>query len=464
MVCVVASGGKPLMPTNEYRARKLLSKGRAEIYKRNPFTIRILDREDGETQPIEYKCDTGYQNIGVSICTEKKELASEERTLLSDEPERRRNRAQYRRQRRGRKRHRKPRFENRKGMMRKDGFAPSIRNRRDAHVNLFLKYREVMPITEATFEMGEFDTQVLKAVEEGKPVPRGLDYQHGPGYGYETQRAAVFARDRHTCQICGKGIRDGAILRVHHVGFWKGDHTDRTGNLLTVCARCHSPRNHKPGGKLWGLKPPRSFREATFMTSVRWDMIRRLKEAAPEVEFHFTYGQATKDMRMILQVKKSHGSDAWAMGRFHPKHRSDTKRWRKARRNDRVLQKFYDATYSDLREDGKDELTRAPSGKTKKPRGKKGAELPCGRTRRCESRRGDANERVFRGHKITKGRVSVRRERRGFRPGDSVWVGKRKYVFKSNQNNGTIANFTDGTRVQTKRISKVVHTGGWRLV
>ena len=34
---------------------------------------------------MEYKCDTGYQHIGVSIATEKKEVVSEQRDLLPDE-------------------------------------------------------------------------------------------------------------------------------------------------------------------------------------------------------------------------------------------------------------------------------------------------------------------------------------------------------------------------------------------
>ena len=46
------------MPTTEAKARKLLKRGRAEILKYKPFTIRMLDREDGAVQPIEYKCDS----------------------------------------------------------------------------------------------------------------------------------------------------------------------------------------------------------------------------------------------------------------------------------------------------------------------------------------------------------------------------------------------------------------------
>ena len=49
-VAVLSSTGKKLMPTSNYHARRLLKKGRAVIAKYKPvFTIRMTDREDGET-------------------------------------------------------------------------------------------------------------------------------------------------------------------------------------------------------------------------------------------------------------------------------------------------------------------------------------------------------------------------------------------------------------------------------
>lgn len=192
-------------------------------------------------QEIEYRSDTGYQHVGVSICAAKKEMSSDEYELLKDETERHDACGKYRRARRNRKRYRKPRFNNRKGAVSKDGFSLGISNRRDRQIDIFTRYKAVMPVTRAFFEMGQFDTQVLQAVEAGQPVPTALDYQHGPQYGFNTLRAAVFARDNHTCQICGKGKSDGAILRVHHLGYLKGDHTDRMSNLLTVCTSATRP-------------------------------------------------------------------------------------------------------------------------------------------------------------------------------------------------------------------------------
>ena len=52
-VFVISSTKKPLMPCRPARARKLLTAGRAAVYRPHPFTIILLDRVDSETQTIE---------------------------------------------------------------------------------------------------------------------------------------------------------------------------------------------------------------------------------------------------------------------------------------------------------------------------------------------------------------------------------------------------------------------------
>lgn len=280
MVFVLSSTNKKLMPTNEYRARKLLKSGKAAVYKYHPFTIILVERKDGYTQSIEYCCDTGYQHIGISIKSQKHEYVNEERILLKEETERHNDCRKYRRARRNKLRYRKARWNNRHdNLICKDGFAPSIRNKRDVHISLFKMYYEVCPITSAIFEMGQFDTQLLKAVENGDNVPQGTDYQHGERYGYSTLREAVFARDNYKCVCCGKSaIKNGLILKIHHLGYRVGDRSNRMSNLATVCSNCHTSKNHQKGGKLYDLKPKlKTFKGATFMTMVRYNMFSKLK-------------------------------------------------------------------------------------------------------------------------------------------------------------------------------------------
>lgn len=450
-VAVISASGKPLMPTNNYRARKLLKSGRAKIYQYSPvFTILITDREDGDTQPVEYKCDTGYQHIGISICSEKHEYVNEQRDLLSDETEKHNDCRKYRRVRRNRKRYRKPRFDNQKGMIARDGFAPSIRNKRDVHISLYKRYCGVFPVTSSVFEMGQFDTQVLKAIEEGKPLPEGTDYQQGERYGISTLREAVFTRDRHTCVFCGRStFKNKAVLHMHHIGFWKGDRTNRMANLGTACEKCHTPRHHKPGGKLYGVEPKlKSFKGATFMTMVRWNMLERIKAATPDVRVKVTYGAATKEARRDLKVKKSHSNDAYCMGCFHPKHRSDFKQYEKRRRNSRILEKFYDAKYIDIRDGSK----------------KKGAQLGCGRLKRRESRHTEKNERIYHGQKISRGKRTIRRTRYPIQPEDIIRYEGKVYVSAGCHNKGTRVMLRMDGKQPSVKISKVrvlCHAGGW---
>lgn len=452
-VAVISASGKPLMPTNPMRARKLIKKGKAVIYKYRPlFTIRLTERTDGDIQTIEYCCDTGYQHIGLSIKSRKHEYVNERRDLLPNETERHNDSRKYRKARRRRKlRHRACRRDNRHdNQICKDGYAPSIRNKRDQHISLYRSYTEILPVERAVFEMGQFDTQVLKAIEKGEPLPQGKDYQHGERYGYATLREEVFARDDYTCICCGKNaFKDKRILCVHHLGFRIGDRTNRLANLATVCTKCHTPKNHQPKGKLYNLKPElKDFKGATFMTMVRWDMLDKLKVVSKDIQVDVTYGAATKEARRDLKIKKSHANDAYCMGSFHPSHRTDLKRYEKCRRNNRVLSKFYDATYIDIR-DGKKKKANA---------------LGCNRTKRRESRRSEKNERIYRGEKVSKGRIVLRTKRVVIRPGDIVYVGKKKYIVASSKNLGKQLKLADGSLLTTSKVTKIIHCGGWKTV
>ena len=168
----------------------------------------------------------------------------------------------------------------------------------DAQVQLFLRLYQVMPVKRAVFEMGQFDPALMKALEKGESAPQGIDYQMGERYQIATRRAAVFTRDRYTCVFCGRGIKDHAILHVHHIGFWKQDRSNRLDNLATCCEQCHTSENHRPGGILYGVEPKlESLASATYMNVVRFELLRRLKEAAPDVEFHISYGAKTSVIR-----------------------------------------------------------------------------------------------------------------------------------------------------------------------
>ena len=60
-VFVLDKNKNPLMPCRTARARRLLKRGRAVVYRLEPFTIILLDRtyDTCEMQPISLKFDPG---------------------------------------------------------------------------------------------------------------------------------------------------------------------------------------------------------------------------------------------------------------------------------------------------------------------------------------------------------------------------------------------------------------------
>lgn len=446
-VAVISKNGIKLMPTSSYRARKLLKKNKAVIYGYHPFTIQLTQREDGHTQPIELCVDTGYIHIGISVKSEKHEYLSMQIDTLTDEKEKHDARRMYRRQRRSRKRYRKPRFNNRKKA--KGWIVPSLQHKKEIHIQAILRICKVMPITAIILEMGNFDIQVLKAKEEGKPLPQGTDYQQGERYGIATLREAVFTRDHYTCQCCGRTIKDHAILHAHHIVYRSQGGTNRLSNLASVCEKCHTPKNHAPGGKLYNWKPKlASFKGATYMTAIRWQLYNEVKELFPDTTIYITYGAATKEQRRKLDIPKSHVNDAFVMGKFHPKHRIRAVCYQKKRRNNRCLEKFYDAKYIDSR-DGKK---------------RSGNELFNGRINR-NHKKDFENLHLYRKQKISKGRRLIRKQHYSIQPHDILLYENQKFETSGCHCNGTRAllskkNFKSQS-VSIKKLKIYKYAGGY---
>ena len=443
-VAVMSKTGMRLMPTSEYRARKLLKSKKATVYGYHPFTIQLTEREAGDVQPVEFCMDTGYLHIGMSVKSEKHEYLGMQVDTLTDEKQKHDSCRMYRRQRRSRKRYRQSRFNNRK---RNDGWiAPSLEHKKDIHIQIISRISNVMPVTNITLEMGNFDTQVLKALEEGNPLPQGIDYQHGERYGIATLREAVFARDKYTCQCCGRTIADGAILHVHHIIYRSRGGTNRMSNLATVCDRCHTPANHKPRGKLYNWKPKiASFKGATYMTTIRWKLYNEVKSKFPDVNIHITYGAETKERRRVFDITKSHVNDAFVMGQFHPKHRSKPVCYKKKRRNNRCLEKFYDAKYIDAR-DGKK---------------KSGQELFNGKINR-NHKKDSENLHQYRQQKVSAGRRTIRKQHYSIQPHDIVVFNKQQFETSGCHCNGTRAILLlQKKSVAIKKLSIYKYAGGY---
>lgn len=157
----------------------------------------------------------------------------------------------------------------------------------------------------------------------------------------------------------------------------------------------------------------------------------------------------------------SRQEDEWAMGVCHPKRRAHTTEYKKRRRNNRILEKFYDAKYTDTRK-------RDKNGKLKTA---KGAELPCGRTRPCEPRHGKQNLRPYRGRKVSQGKRTTWRQRYPMQANDIVTCRRRKnkyqvekHVLKGVHNNRTGARrveFEGGSTADASVVRVVRHACRW---
>lgn len=448
-VFVISKYGQRLMPTTRCgKVRHMLKDGRAVIVSRNPFTIQLTYETTAYTQPMELCLDTGYGYIGVSVKSERREYVSAEYDLPMTEKKHHDEQRKYRRQRRSRKRHKAPRFDNRRASKKEGWLAPSIEHKEDAHIHIAQRYVAAVPITSITVEVGQFDPAKLKAIEEGKAIPEGKDYQHGPKYLLETIRQAVFQRDHYKCRFCGRGIADGAILHAHHYLYWKGIHGNRVSEQAAACEICHTPANHQFGALLWGqeLEKVAFLEGATFMNTVRWYIVDELKELG--VPVNVTYGAETAATRKFLGLEKSHVNDAYCMGMFRPAERAETVIYEKRCRNNRCLEKFYDAKIYDIR-DGKP---------------KSGNELGCERTNRREPRNSKKSLRKYRGPKKSKGRRTVRTQRYSIRPGTVFVYRSQSYVSKGVQHYGQFVT-AEGLKkaAAVKNITIVSQPGGWTI-
>lgn len=414
--------GKALMPTkNHAKVRILLKEKKAKVVQNKPFTIKLLYKTEEYTQPINLGIDSGYKYIGYSAITEKEELISGEIELLAGMSERIKSKSDQRKLRRQRLRYRKPRFDNRRRD--KGWLAPSIQHKYDTHIRFIDNLKRILPITNITVEVASFDTHKLK-----NPDIKGKEYQEGEQAGFHNLREYILYRDNYTCQICGA---KNTPLGVHHIGYWEKDRSNRPANLMSACPKCHSSRNHEKNGKLWGLKPiNKGFKAATFMSTIRWKLVN-------ELDCNHTYGYITKSKRIELGLEKSHYNDAFCIAGGTTQKRIEPLNYKQIRRNNRSLEKFYDAKFIDIRTGEK------ASGK----------DLYSGRTCRNKNLNGE-NLRKYRGEKLSKGRRNIRTKRYFYQPNDLVWYDGKIYAVRGTQNQGKYVSLRDVEKVPKVELLK----------
>jgi RRXRR protein/HNH endonuclease len=427
-VLVINKHGQPLMPTSPRKARLLLSSGKAKIVGRDPFTIGLIYGSSGYKQDVILGIDAGYQHIGFSAITEKQELIGGELKLLDGVSERITERSKYRRQRRNRLRHRTPRFDNRK---RKSGWlTPSIQHKFDAHLKLVERIKARLPVTKIIVETANFDIQKIL-----NPDIIGKEYQEGSQLGYYNLTCYIRHRDGYKCQNPNcKGKSD--VLQIHHIGYWKKqpDRSNRPGNLITLCDKCHTSANHQKGKSLFGWEPKvKSFKPETFMST----LYRKLLDILNAEQ---AYGYETKFNREKLELLKNHHNDAFVIAGGTNQIRNESLMLEQIRRNKRSMEQFYDAKYIDSRTGQK----------------ASGSSLFSGRRTRNKNLNGE-NLRAYRFQKVSNGQRRIKKQRYKYNPNDYVEFENNVYRVVGMQNLGTgvkLANYP-GVANKVVNVNKV---------
>lgn len=304
MIYVRSKEGKALMPTERCgKIGYLLRHGKAHVVSRVPFVVQLDYETSTYTQDVSLGIDAGSKHIGVSASSDKKELLTAQVELRNDVANLLSTRRELRRTRRNRKtRYRKVRFNNRK---KKDGWlAPSIEQKVAIHLKVIRLVHDLLPITNTTIEVAQFDTQKIK-----NPGIKGKEYQQGEQMGFWNIREYVLARDGHRCVHC-KGKSKDPILNVHHLESRKTG-GDSPGNLVTLCETCH--KAYHRGEFELKIKRGISLRDAAVMNVMRWAVYERAKAEFKNV--HLTYGYVTKNTRIENGIAKTHAADAFCIAK-----------------------------------------------------------------------------------------------------------------------------------------------------
>lgn len=362
------------MPCSEKRARQLLERGRAVVYRQVPFIIRLKDRTRATCgiQPLRLKLDPGAHVTGFAVHRshfgedkEKVLLLGELRHKTNIKQKLTRRRILRRGRRRRKCRYRPARFLNRprtkctvcgrntpksssggrkarcrfhtehsRSGRRYMWLPPSLRARVQQTGQFVETLLDWLPIQTLSLEDTKFDTQLLQ-----HPDIMGVEYQQGTLTGYEVKEYLLEKYQR-TCAYCG-GATGDLILEVDHVVPRQPTSgpsgTDRVSNLVIVCRECNQEKgNQQPNDWLeilqqssqkldqirfhllpqviHQLKTP--LRAVAFLNATRQALSRRLQQL--QLPLERGTGALTKQNRLIRKLPKTHYTDAVCVGASTP--------------------------------------------------------------------------------------------------------------------------------------------------
>lgn len=312
-VFVLDTDKRPLNPIHPASARKLLSDGKAAIFRQYPFTLILKESCSELAQPLELKLDPGSRTTGLAILNGSRVIWAGELTHrgqgIKANLESRRSLRRGRRNRHTR--YRQARFLNRARP--KGWLAPSLKHRvltTETWVKRLIKLAHIDAIVQ---ELVRFDLQQLE-----NPEISGIEYQQGELAGYEVREYLLNKWDR-KCAYCDA---DNVPLQIEHIKPRAKGGSNRISNLCLACEKCNLKKGTQ-GIEQFLLKKPdilkrikaqakHPLKDAAAVNSTRWALFNRLKETGLSVSTGS--GGLTKFNRTRFGLPKTHWLDAACVG------------------------------------------------------------------------------------------------------------------------------------------------------
>ena len=187
MALVVNHERRPCAPVHPGRARHLLTRGRAAVYRRYPFTIILTAGERVEAaDPPRLKIDPGSKTTGLAVVSDATgqvvwaaELAHRGEQVKARLDQRR---ACRRSRRQRHTRYRQPRFFNRR---RRTGWLPAlvgVAHQQHAHLG-------ASPVALVSGRRHQPRAREIRHAEDGESQISGVEYQQGTLEGYEIRES-----------------------------------------------------------------------------------------------------------------------------------------------------------------------------------------------------------------------------------------------------------------------------------
>ncbi len=315
-VLVIDATGRPLAPCRPARARLLLTQGKAAVWRRYPFTLRLkVAHLEEVTELLRVKADPGSQTSGLAVVNDVsgEVVWAGEVTHRGDQVKKRldQRRACRRSRRQRHTRYRQPRYQNRR---RNPGWLPpSLESRLTNVLTWVERLRRWCPVGALNLELVKFDTALLT-----DPMLVGLAYQQGTREGMEV-REYLLTKWQHRCAYCRQPSKR---FEIDHLLPRSRGGSNRITNLVLACHACNQAKGDQTaeefghGHLLVQAKAP--LKDAAAVNATRWALYERLRKVGLPVETGS--GGLTKWNRVQRRIPKTHWLDAGCVGRSTPAH------------------------------------------------------------------------------------------------------------------------------------------------